>query len=127
MILEPHQYARVIGVDVASKKLDVYDSAGKLKKIVVNDELEIAQAIASKIMNPTETLVVCEGTGGYEDHLVDVMHDHGINVAVVNPRQVRDFAKGHGVTRTVALLVGVPKPVAFSTWRRYQQANTTQG
>ncbi len=96
MILEPNQYSRVIGIDVASKKLDVHDSAGKLNKIVINDELEIARAIASKIESPTETLVVCEGTGGYEDHLVDVMHDHGINVAVVNPRQVRDFAKGHG-------------------------------
>jgi transposase len=97
MILEPTRYSRIIGVDVASTKLDVHDSQGKLKKIVINDELEIAKAIASKIRNPTETLVVCEGTGGYEDHLVDVMHDYGVNVAVVNPRQVRDFAKGHGL------------------------------
>ena len=97
MILEPTRYSRIIGVDVASTKLDVHDSQGKLKKIVINDELEIAKAIASKIRNPTETLVVCEGTGGYEDHLVDVMHDYGVNIAVVNPRQVRDFAKGHGL------------------------------
>ena len=68
MILEPTRYSRIIGVDVASTKLDVHDSQGKLKKIVINDELEIAKAIASKIRNPTETLVVCEGTGGYEDH-----------------------------------------------------------
>ena len=97
MILKPVQYARVIGIDVASKKLDVFDSAGKLNKIVINDELEITKAIASKVKSPSETLVLCEGTGGWEDHLVDVMHDHGINVAVVNPRQVRDFAKGHGL------------------------------
>jgi len=97
MILEPTPFARVVGVDVASKKLDVHDSAGKLKPIVVNDPIEIAKSIASKIRNPKETLVVCEGTGGYEDALVDAMHAHGINVSVVNPRQVRDFAKGHGL------------------------------
>lgn len=97
MILEPTRYARIIGVDVASKKIDVHDSHGKLRKLVINDEFEIAKAIASKIRNPAETLVICEGTGGYEDHLVDVMHDHNVNVAVVNPRQVRDFAKGHGL------------------------------
>ncbi len=48
MILEPNQYARVIGVDVASKKLDVYDSAGKLKKIVINDEKRIISGCSRK-------------------------------------------------------------------------------
>lgn len=51
MILKPVQYARVIGIDVASKKLDVFDSAGKLNKIVINDELEITKAIASMETN----------------------------------------------------------------------------
>lgn len=97
MILEPTQYSRIIGVDVASRKLDISDSDNALSPVVVNDEAKIVQQIASKIRNPSETIVVCEGTGGYEDYLVDVMHDHGVNVAVVNPRQVRDFAKGHGL------------------------------
>lgn len=39
---------------------------------------------------------MCEATGGYEDELVDAMHQFDVAVAVVNPRQVRDFAKGHG-------------------------------
>ena len=97
MILEPQNYSRIIGVDVASKKLDISDSAGQLKTSVANDEDTIVKEIASQIKNKSQTLVVCEGTGGYEDTLVDMMHDFGIAVAVVNPRQVRDFAKGHGL------------------------------
>ena len=38
MILEPQNYSRVIGVDVASKKLDISDSASQLKTMVANDE-----------------------------------------------------------------------------------------
>ena len=36
------------------------------------------------------------GICGCEDVLVDMLHEAKVNVAVVNPRQVRDFAKGHG-------------------------------
>jgi transposase len=37
-----------------------------------------------------------EATGGYESLLVKLLHEHQISLAVVNPRQVRDFAKGLG-------------------------------
>ena len=40
--------------------------------------------------------VVCEATGGYEHVVVDAMHEAGVPVGIANPRQVRDFAKGHG-------------------------------
>lgn len=96
MRLEAKTYARVIGVDVASKKLDIADSMEGLPKIVENDYDIVCQKLASQVAY-TDTLVVCEGTGGYEDHLVDAMHEHGVDIAVVNPRQVRDFAKGHGL------------------------------
>ena len=96
MILEPENYERVIGVDVASKKLDISDSKRQLKTLVANDFDAIEKEISSKLTNASTTLVLCEGSGGYEDELVDAMHEAGIAVAVVNPRQVRDFAKGHG-------------------------------
>ena len=38
-----------------------------------------------------------EATGGYENQFVQVLHNHGIALAVVNPRRVRDFAKGIGM------------------------------
>ena len=63
MILEPQNYSRVIGVDVASKKLDISDSASQLKTIVANEEDAIVKEIASQIKTKSQTLVVCEGTG----------------------------------------------------------------
>ena len=38
-----------------------------------------------------------EATGGYENQLVQVLHKNSIALAVVNPRRVRDFAKGIGI------------------------------
>lgn len=90
-------YSRVVGVDVSSKKLDISDSANKLKPQIDNSYVAVAKEIVSKIGDRCETLVVCEGTGGYEHVLVDSMHEAGIDVVVANPRQVRDFAKGHGL------------------------------
>ena len=41
-------------------------------------------------------LVCVEATGGYESLLVEALHSIGVPVAVVNPRQVRDFARATG-------------------------------
>lgn len=89
-------YKRVIGVDVASASLDIHDSAGKLTGSAPNSLAGIQQAIVGKVRGRTSTLIVCEGTGGYEHCLVEAAQEAGISVAVANPRQVRDFAKGHG-------------------------------
>jgi len=88
-------YARFIGVDVASKKLDISDSMQRLPTIIENDLDQIKRIIAM-IGDKPNTLVICEATGNYEYMLVDLMHDAGIAVVIANPRQVRDFAKGHG-------------------------------
>lgn len=42
-------------------------------------------------------LVVCEAMGGLEIPLAAALHAAGIAVAVVNPRQVRDFARALGI------------------------------
>lgn len=44
-----------------------------------------------------DSLVVVEATGGYEAAMVAKLATNGLRVAVVNPRQVRDFAKATGV------------------------------
>ena len=88
-------YERVIGIDVSSKKLDISDSLGKLLPLIDNSIEGITQMI-KKLTAPEQTIVVCESSGGWEDGLVDMLHEAKVNVAVVNPRQVRDFAKGHG-------------------------------
>jgi transposase len=90
------QFARVIGVDVASSQLDINDSAGKVKSSLPNTVDAIAKQLIQKIDDRAATLVVCEATGGYEHLLVDACHLAGVAVCIANPRQVRDFAKGHG-------------------------------
>jgi transposase len=89
-------YSRVIGVDVASEKIDVNDSAEKICGSIPNSAEAINKQLVCRIQSRQDTLVVCEATGRYEQTLVDAMHEAGIPVAVVNPRQVRDFAKGLG-------------------------------
>ena len=42
-------------------------------------------------------MVVMEGTGGYERLLLKLLASHQLDAAVINPRRVRDFAKGIGM------------------------------
>lgn len=90
------EYDRVIGVDVASEKIDLHDSMGKLSGELPNTVAAVDRKLVEKIKCDAKVLVVCEATGGYEHVVVDAMHQAGIDVCVANPRQVRDFAKGHG-------------------------------
>ncbi len=52
--------------------------------------------LREKLPPPGECLIVVEATGGYERALVAELIDAGYQVAVVNPRQARDFAKASG-------------------------------
>ncbi len=90
------KFARVIGVDVASLQLDINDSAGKIKSSLPNTVDAVTKQLIQKIDDRPSTLVVCEATGSYEHVLVDACHLAGIAICIANPRQVRDFAKGHG-------------------------------
>jgi len=86
----------VLGVDVSKAKLDlVWGPDGSLETIA-NREQAIAQNLIAKIKDPVKTLVVMEGTGGYESLLADLLHQANVPLAIVNPRRVRDFAKGIG-------------------------------
>jgi transposase len=80
-----------IGIDVSKARLD---GAGRpsLTFTQPNDEAGIAAVVA--LLQPlTVARVVVEATGGWEIPLVAALAAAGISVAVVNPRQVRDFAK----------------------------------
>jgi transposase len=46
---------------------------------------------------PEAAHIVCEATGGYERALVQALHDAGVAVSVINPRQVRDYARAKGL------------------------------
>jgi transposase len=83
-----------VGVDVSKSTLDAAWSTGG-KRHVANDESGIA-ALVDALKSAPPTLVVLEATGGYQAALVGALVVAKISVAVVNPRQVRDFAKALG-------------------------------
>ena len=85
-----------VGIDVAKATLDVaLGSDGELVQ-VENSEAGIARLL-EQLGEIAPTLVVLEATGGYESVVAGAIAGRGIPVAVVNPRQVRDFAKATGV------------------------------
>lgn len=87
----------VIGIDVSKKSLDVAARGADLKlDRVDNDESGHAVLIEALRHIGDVTLVVLEATGGYETPVAAALASEKIPVAVVNPRQVRDFAKGVG-------------------------------
>ncbi len=81
-----------IGVDVSKETLDVASYVSHSKWQFPNNDSGIKQMvqIISKL-NPA--LVVMESTGGYETPSAYALNKAGIDCAVVNPRETRDFAK----------------------------------
>lgn len=86
----------VVGIDVAKEHWDVAVlGAEGIARRVPNDADGHA-ALGAALAPLGVTLVVCEATGGYETAAVCALQSVGLRVAVVNPRQARDFARARG-------------------------------
>ena len=96
MMKNAFPFTQVVGVDVSKAKLDFVLDDGKQPLSIKNTPKEIVSKLIGQIENPQSAIVVMEATGGYEGRLVELLHQHKIALAVVNPRRVRDFAKGIG-------------------------------
>jgi transposase len=85
----------VVGIDVAKAALDVAVRPQGAARQWANAAVAIAELVAwLQALQPQ--LIVLEATGGYEAPLVAELGIAGLPVAVVNPRQVRDFARATG-------------------------------
>jgi len=94
---------RFVGIDVAKAHLDVAERPELASRRVSNDEPGIT-ALVERLAVAPPTLIVLEATGGLEGPVVAALSAAGLAVAVVNPRQVRDFAKAVGhLAKTDAL------------------------
>jgi transposase len=83
-----------IGIDVSKSHLDVAVRPGdESRRFHREGELE---AVVAFVLERKPTLVVLEATGGLEAVAAMALAAAGAPVAVVNPRQVRDFAKATG-------------------------------
>ena len=84
-----------VGIDVAKTRLEVAIHDQAQQSSFLNSEEGIRQAVGHiKKMSPS--LVVLEATGGFESTLAAALSLAGLPVVVVNPRQVRDFARATG-------------------------------
>jgi transposase len=84
-----------VGIDVAKAALDVAVRPSGEERHLANDAAGIADIVGwMQALSPQ--VIVVEATGGYEAPLVAELGIAGLPVAVVNPRQVRDFARATG-------------------------------
>jgi transposase len=84
-----------VGIDVSKEKLDVaVRPSGELMSFS-NDEDGIS-VMVDFIKPFSPLLIVFEATGGLETASVGMLAAKGLPVVVINPRQVRDFAKATG-------------------------------
>jgi len=91
-----------LGVDVSKQNLDVQAPTGAFRVPNAPAGIRCLLQRIHKISEPVH--VICEPTGGYERLLVAALHKHQVLVSVVNPRQVRDFARAQGrLAKTDAL------------------------
>jgi transposase len=87
--------ARFIGIDVAKESLDLAVRPDGVTWQATNDDAGIA-TVVQRLTALAPTLVVLEATGALEVPLAAALATAGLPVAVVNPRQVRDFARATG-------------------------------
>ena len=113
-----------VGIDVAKAKVDVAVRPTGERWEVPRDEAGIPQLVSEmKTLGPS--LVLLEATGGLELPLVAALAAEALPVVVVNPRQVRDFARATGkLAKTDALDAAV---LAHITWLEQDLNDLDQG
>ena len=84
-----------IGIDVAKAKLDLAVRPTGQEWQSPNTPEGIAQVV-QRLQALAPTLVVLEATGGLQLPLAAALAIEGVPLVIVNPRQVRDFAKATG-------------------------------
>ena len=91
-----HSIISFVGIDIAKRSLDLHVRPENRRLSTTNDTSGFKE-ILGVVPEPKTCLIVIEATGGYERLLVESLLKAGHYVAVVNPRQVRDFARSLGV------------------------------
>lgn len=99
----------VVGIDVSKHHLDIATwPAMPLKVVRVANDNDGHERLIKTLASLSPRRVVLEATGGYQRVVAAALQRAGFTVAVVNPRPVRDLAKGHGIlAKTDRLDAGV--------------------
>jgi transposase len=92
-----------VGIDVATAQLDIALRPTGERWAVTNDEPGIT-ALITRLQAIAPQLLVLKATGGSQRAVVAALAAAALPLVVVNPRQVRDFAKATGrLAKTDAL------------------------
>jgi transposase len=84
------------GIDVSKGKLDIAVRGRQTRQWTVKYNEEGVQRLVKELTELAPTLLVLESSGGLETHVVAALAMAGIPLVVINPRQVRDFARATG-------------------------------
>lgn len=104
----PHWQGRVmepvyVGIDVAKDRLDVHVRPSGEAFALARDGAGL-EALCARLAGLAPALVVLEATGGFEVTVAAALAAARLPLAVVNPRQIRDFARATGrLAKTDAL------------------------
>jgi transposase len=90
-----HSEATFIGIDVSKDQLDIAIRPGEARFREANNDSGI-QALIVRLLSFEPQLILLEATGGYEILAAAALRQAGLPAHIINPRQVRDFARSSG-------------------------------
>jgi len=113
------EHSPFVGIDVSKDQLDVHIHPTDDALRVRYDDAGLGTLI-DRLRAVAPTVVVLEATGGYEVTVAATLSSAGLPVAIVNPRQIRDFARATGQlaktdsldARVIALFAAAVRPAA---------------
>jgi transposase len=113
------EHSTFVGIDVAKDHLDVHIRPTDAAFRVSYDDAGLA-TLLTRLRAVLPTVIVLEATGGYEVTLAATLASAGLPVTVVNPRQIRQYARALGQlaktdrldARVIALFAEAVRPAA---------------
>lgn len=93
--MDTTQQTITAGVDVAKDELEVCIMPHQQRFTVARDDQGIAKLL-ERFKRTGVQVVIVEATGGFERSTIGACLEAGLTTCLVNPRQVRDFARGMG-------------------------------
>ena len=92
---EPRRVTTCVGIDVSKDRLDAYVLPSGEAFAVARDGKGL-ESLVERLAALDVSLIVLEATGGFETTVAAALAGAGLPLAVVNPRQIRSFAKALG-------------------------------
>lgn len=81
-----------VGIDVSKATLDIATTS-EFARFTTGNDADGFDAIVAELRKHSVALILMEATGGLEAAVACSLQAEGFDVAVVNPRQARDFVR----------------------------------